>query len=262
MDQIEVTIKIEAKNLINYILIGRSDKIEKLKEQCEKISDVPPEQQILIYKGKILSNDKFISDYNIDDGDNIILNKREDPTPINNPLDQNNDISILKDIFSNNNIINFSNNKEINFNEFSNSCKQIPDLLSFLKKIDFNKYNNFLQSLEARKFFDVLGISSEKFNQILNKPEMKDMMNIILNDPSLLEMGFNNPQIKKIIQNNPFLKFGFQYPQIFLSPQKIQMAQNLFKKDENNMIENSNTGISVSPNPFENSQILNSSGKK
>ena len=79
----------------------------------------------MIYKGKILLNDKFISDYNIDNGDNIILNKREDPTPINNPLDQNNDISILKDIFSNNNIINLSNNKGINFNEFSNSCKQM-----------------------------------------------------------------------------------------------------------------------------------------
>ena len=87
-------------------------------------------------------------------------------------------------------------------------------------------------------------------------------MSIILYDPSLLEIGFNNPKIKKIIQNNPFLKFGFQYPQKFLSPQMIQMAQNLFKKDENNMIESSNTGISVSPNPFENSQILNSSGKK
>ena len=42
MDQIEVTIKIQNKNLMNYMLIGRSDKIEKLKEQCEKISDVPP----------------------------------------------------------------------------------------------------------------------------------------------------------------------------------------------------------------------------
>ena len=40
-----------------------------------KISDVPSNQQILIYKGKILSNDKLISDYNIDNGDNIILKK-------------------------------------------------------------------------------------------------------------------------------------------------------------------------------------------
>ena len=77
MDQIEVIIKIQIKNLKNYMLIGRSDKIEKLKELCEKISDVPPDKQILIYKGKILSNDKFISDYNIDDGDDIILKKRK-----------------------------------------------------------------------------------------------------------------------------------------------------------------------------------------
>ena len=48
-----------------------------------KISDVPPNQQILIYKGKILSNDKFISDYNIDNGDNIILNKKKDLSSVN-----------------------------------------------------------------------------------------------------------------------------------------------------------------------------------
>ena len=77
MDQIEVIIKIQTKNLKNYMLIGRSDKIEKLKEFCEKISDVPPDKQILIYKGKILSNDKLISEYNIDDGDDIILKKRK-----------------------------------------------------------------------------------------------------------------------------------------------------------------------------------------
>ena len=77
MDQIEVIIKIQSKNLMNYMLIGKSDKIEKLKELCEKISDVPQDKQILIYKGKILSNDKLISEYNIDDGDDIILKKRK-----------------------------------------------------------------------------------------------------------------------------------------------------------------------------------------
>ena len=72
MDLIEVTIKLQTKNLMNYMLIGRSDKIEKLKERCEKISDIPLDQQMLIYKGKILSNDNLISDYNIDNDDNII----------------------------------------------------------------------------------------------------------------------------------------------------------------------------------------------
>jgi len=42
----------------------------------KKKSDIPPDKQILIYKGKILSNNQLISDYNIDDGDNITLKKR------------------------------------------------------------------------------------------------------------------------------------------------------------------------------------------
>ena len=117
MDQIELIIKLQNKNLMYYMLIGRSDKIEKLKERCEKISDVPPNQQTLIYKGKILSNDKFISDYNIDNGDNIILNKREKPLPKYNPLFEieNIDISnLFKDFLKENNISS-SDNKEYNF---------------------------------------------------------------------------------------------------------------------------------------------------
>ena len=103
MDQIEVTIKIETKNLINYMIIGRSDKIEKLKEFCEKISDIPSTRQILIYKGKILSNDKLISDYNIDNGQTIILKKREETMDLNVPLDPYYNISNLNNIFSNKN---------------------------------------------------------------------------------------------------------------------------------------------------------------
>ena len=42
----------------------------------------------------------------------------------------------------------------------------------------------------------------------------------------------------------------------------MQMTKNVFKEDEKRMIKSSNTGISLPPDPFENSKILNSSGKK
>jgi len=190
MDQIEVIIKLQTKNLMNYMLIGKSDKIEKLKELCEKISDVPPDKQILIYKGKILSNDKLISDYNIDDGDDIILKEKEDLSPVNNSLVLNFDISNLKDIFSNNNI-SLSNNKEINFADLANMYKQFPDYCTTLQKIDFDKLDNLFQSMGFGKYSDIFGISSQKFNQILNKPDFEDMMNNIFKDPSLIEIAFN-----------------------------------------------------------------------
>ena len=113
-----------------------------------------------------------------------------------------------------------------------------------------------------KAFSDIFGISSQEFNQISNNPKLKDMVNNnILNDPSLLEIAYNDPEIKKIIQNDPILKFGLQNPQLVLSPQIMQMTKNLFNKDEKSMIESSNTEVPVPPDPFEKSQMLNSSRK-
>ena len=147
------------------MLIERSDKIEKLKELCEKISDVSQDKQILIYNGKILSNDKLISDYNINDGDNIILAKKEEPSSVNNSL-----------------VSSLSNNKEIDFTEIANILKQNPFYLSFIQKIDLDKLINFCQSIGLGSFSDIFEIEPQKYKQIINKPEYKDIMNNMLND--------------------------------------------------------------------------------
>ena len=265
MDQIELIIKLQNKNLMNYMLIGRSDKIEKLKERCEKISDVPPNKQILIYKGKILSNDKFISDYNIDNGDNIILKKKEKPSPINNPFANNLDISNLFNDFLEKNNISLSDNKEIDITEIVNIFKKNQDYLSFIQKLDFEKMNNYFQLIGIGNIFDCFDIDQQKYKQILNKNEFKDF-NMLL-DPSILGIIFNNPEIKKKLLNNRFLKFALQNIELLLSSfhdwENFQMFKILAKKDdEKSMIESSNTEIQVPPGPFENSsQILNSSGK-
>ena len=162
MDQIEIKIKLQKNDIkIFYLLIGRSDKIEKLKEVCKILSDIPPDQQILIYKGKILSNDKLISDYNINDRHNIILKKKEEPSPAKAPLEQNSGSSNLK---------------------IKNNIISKDDFLSFLKEM----YNNNLSQLLG------YGNFSDIYKQILNEPNFKDIMNNILNDPSLLEIAFNN----------------------------------------------------------------------
>ena len=261
MDQIEVIIKLQNKNLIYYMLIGRSDKIEKLKEQCEKISDVPPNQQILIYKGKILSNDKLISDYNIDNGDNIILNKKKDLSSANILLKKNSGSSNLINYFLEKNNIMSLNNKEINFTEFANFVKKNPDLLSFLRKMDFDRLDNFYQLIGIGNTLDIFHIDPQKDKQILNKPEIKDLINM-LQDPSILEILFNNPKLKQLFRNYPIFLYAIQNLEKFNSFHNLQMAKNMLKKDdEKSMIESSNTEVPVPPDPFEKSQMLNSSRK-
>ena len=261
IDLIEVTIKLQTKNLMNYMLIGRSDKVEKLKERCEKLSDIPLDQQNLIYKGQRLLNDKLISYYNIDNGDNIILKKKEEPSPVKMPLAQNFDISSLNNILSNKNI-ELLKNKEINCNEIANAYKKIPDYFSILQNIDLEKMNNLLKLIGLGNLSENFESKQQEMNLILNNPECRNMMNNIFKDPSLLEIILNHPEAKKSIQNNPFLKFNLLNPQFSLSPQNLQMAQIMLKKEENIKIENSNTEIKLPPGPFDKSQMLNSSGKK
>ena len=139
------------------------------------------------------------------------LKKKEEPSPAKAPLEQNSGSSNLK---------------------IKNNIISKDDFLSFLKEM----YNNNLSQLLG------YGNFSDIYKQILNEPNFKDIMNNILNDPSLLEIAFNNPKIKKMIQNNPFLKNMHN-----LSLQNLHMAKNYFNEDEKNMNESSNAGTSIPP---------------
>ena len=113
------------------------------------------------------------------------------------------------------------------------------------------------------KFSDALGIESQNYKKILKEPnpKSKNIINNMIKEPSILQIAFNKPEVRKKIQNNPILKFALQNPQIILSPHFVQMSQNIFKENEKSKIESSNSGISVPPDPFESGQMLNSSGK-
>jgi hypothetical protein len=60
--------------------ILKSDTIQAVKEKCEKETKIPPESQNLVYKGRILSNEKLVSDYKIDNDHTIILVKKHIPS--------------------------------------------------------------------------------------------------------------------------------------------------------------------------------------
>ena len=160
MEQIEVNIKLASNNLTYNIPIRKADTILRLKEYCHIISNVPQDQQNLIYKGKILSNEKLIKDYDIENDHNIILVKKEKSNPVNALLLDN---SVSSDLNKKalNYIKSIPDNKEINNNELANFYKQIPDLSSFLK-LDINKVNNLYEFFGLKSFSDMFGINPQK----------------------------------------------------------------------------------------------------
>ena len=266
MEEIEVIIKLSPENQINYISIRKLDTILKLKEHCQIISKIPPDQQNLLYKGKILLNEKLISDYNIENNHEILLVKKVDPTPENVQLNQNsNNLNLNKNVLNNNNI-NFSNNKEINFNEVANVFSKI-NLSPLLNNLDWNNLDNVYQSIGLGRFSDLIGVEPQKIAEMLNDPSFRELLNKVNQDPSLLEMAFRHPVFQEKIRKFPFFNIGFQNLHALLIPHYFQMAQNMIPKKKQNENENYGTGIYEPPCPFENlnnnqiNQMEDSSGQ-
>jgi len=250
MEEIEVNIKIKENNRIYNIPIRKSDTILKLKEYCKIISNIPQDQQNLIFKGKILSDEKLINDYNIDNNNDIFLVKKEDPKSVNISINKTSNNSNPNENFINIKNINFSNKKEINPNDVANAFKNAPNITSFYDNLDLNLMDKFFQIYGLGKFSDLFGVDQQNFKEMLKDPSARDMMNNMVKDPSLVEMSLNNPIVKEKIKNIPLLNFIFQNPNLMINPQSLQMTQNAFREKERNSIESSNVEISVPPDPF------------
>ena len=261
MDQIEVKIKLETNNKIYYLPIRKSNTILKLKEYCKIISNIPQDKQNLLYKGKILLDEKLISDYNIENNHDIILVKKEELKSKNTLLIQNYNNS--NNNFQNNNDINFLNNKKIIANRIADAYKQLPDLLSYYKSIDANKVDDLCKSLGFKGVEDLCGVNLEEYKKILKGNSIKDLMDMS-KEPSIIEMALNNPANQEKIKKFPFLKFALQNPSLIYSPSNLQMVKNMLNENERKSIENSGIGISIPPDPFKNSSGLmsNNTGNK
>jgi len=247
MEEIEVNIKLAANNQIYSLPIRKSETILKLKEYCQIISNIPPAQQNLLYKGKILSNEKLIKDYDIKNNHEIILVKEEEKKTVN--------------------IQQFSDNKELNPKKIAKAFGQIPDLLSFCEKMDLYKIGNYVRLILNTNSSGPSKFEAQELKESLNEYSNKDFIKNINKDPSFAEKFFSDPKIQKEIQDIPIFRIWFQNPEVYITPQNFQKILNMFKEDEKNMNEISNIGISIPPDPFESinsnqsSQIMNSSGK-
>jgi ubiquilin len=268
MEEIEVNIQLKTNNKIYNLPIRKSDTILKLKEYCKVISDIPQDQQNLMYKGIKLVNEKLISDYNIENDQTIILVKKEELRPGNVPINQNlNNINLFENCINNFKNLDFSNNKEVEINQLAKYMSKIPNFFSFVSSMDVNLINNLCHSIGIGKLSEMVGVEPQEMEKMLKDPSVKNIMNNVFKDPSSIEAILNEPIIRTRFLNNPLLKMFLQNPQIMMSPQNIQLAQMMFGANRKNPIENNSDKNSVPPDPFGNlnnnqiNQIMNSLGQ-
>lgn len=73
---ISIKIKLTNNNLNFEVKVLPSQTVLDLKKACSETSKLTEKEQNLVYKGRILVDDKMISDYNIQNDHTIILVKK------------------------------------------------------------------------------------------------------------------------------------------------------------------------------------------
>jgi len=263
MEEIQIKIKMTSNAQVYTVKVAKNDTILKLKEECEKETKIPPKSQNLVYKGRILANEKLISDYNIENDHTIILvkkhtapapteNKPPTTTTTNTNTNTNNNTNTNTNTNTNPNT---NNNAGNNQNPFMGMGGQMPDLSSLLGNIDPNQINNMMQSMGGLGGLGGLGgMNQQAIGQLLSNPMYMQMMNSMLQNPEMIQMALNSPQMRQLAQNNPQMQAILNNPQLMqqmLNPQTLQMMSNLFSgmanQNQNNQSQNSNQGTGTNP---------------
>ena len=75
-DLITLKIKQTNNNQTFDVKVMQSQTVLELKKECSETSGLSDSQQNLVYKGRILADEKLVGDYNIQEGHTIILVKK------------------------------------------------------------------------------------------------------------------------------------------------------------------------------------------
>ena len=178
MEEIKIKIKMRSNQKVYIIPIYKSNTIFKLKEKCEKETNIPVFQQNLIYKGRKLLNEKLIKDYNLDNEHTIILVKEHAPIDLTSEL---------------------CSNLGLNPNDLSNMPQGI-EIISNLNLIstDPHNFNQFLRNPLILQIFINLLKDPSMFQMMINNP----FNQILFRNNPFLQTVFNNSQIFQLI-NKP-----------------------------------------------------------
>ena len=263
-EEIQVKIKMTSNAQVYTVKVLKSDTILTLKEKCQKETEVPPESQNLVYKGRILANEKLVSDYKIENDHTIILVKKHSPsqpsteskpTSSNTTANTSNNNANANNINNNaNNNTNNNNNNNSNWNNnpfMGMGGGQMPDLSQLgdlMGNIDPNELNSMMQNFGMGNLGN-MGMNPQMMNQIFSNPMYMQMMQNMLQNPELLQMALNSPQMRQLAQNNPQMQAILNNPQLIqqmLNPQTLQMMSSMFQgmggnaNNQNNQNNNNN----------------------
>mmetsp|Transcript_20243 Transcript_20243/g.23103 ORF Transcript_20243/g.23103 Transcript_20243/m.23103 type:complete len:555 (+) Transcript_20243:121-1785(+) len=190
-----ITLHVRLSNGTNFPILIKDDSLTGTtvlsvkKEIFEKEGDCPTERQRLIFKGRILEDDRTLSDYGIEDGSTIHLVKSRAST--GSPATNNNVAST-------------------------------PSSGVTQQEQQQRQTNPFMMPSMAPDFSQMQQqMTPERMSQMMNSPLMQGLLD---NPETMRAMMEMNPQMRQLMESNPQLREVMNNPQLLR--QSMEMMRN------------------------------------
>lgn len=217
-EEIKIKVKQTSSNTTDEILINEDATVAELKTKIEEKTGFKPEVQNLVYKGRILANDKTLSSYSLKTDHVVILVKKfvEEKKPEVTTTTTTNTTTN-----SNSSVPNTSNSN-LNQDPFSMYGGLGGDLGGLGGGLGggFGGFGGLGGTGGLGGNLDINQITN-----LMNNPMYQQAMDSMLSNPQMLQQMLNNPQIKPLLDQNPQLRTMMSSPEflrMMMNPQTLQ----------------------------------------
>lgn len=222
MEEIQLRIKLMDNNYETFTLkIKNCFRVLQLKEECEKITKIPLSSQNLVYNGRILGNDRLLTDYDIKNNSLLHLVKKHEVQSIKEENSFKNE-NIPNNILTNNSRTNSNLSSNYSNKKEDSSESTISTKIGKFNKKDYNDYLKYINEIKNSG----LNPNPQTIEKCLKNPIIKKLIEkISQNDSSFLEIS-KNLDLNELGEYKTLIQEFQKNPDIFKSLFSSEMYQN------------------------------------
>ena len=260
MTEIKIKIKTTYTSDINVVTVNSDSKVEEVMKKIEEYSSIPPSNQKLIFKGKILKPEEPISSYKIENDSVIIMvktvsaqNPQPSPAPSSNVSsnpEENITIKVKTNLDAS--VHSIPINKNATVLGLKGEIEKVTHVPPAQQKLVIKgrtmKDSDPISTYELNNDSVIAMIKTGGNSQApglgglgglggqMDDPLQQQALNAVLNNPQMLNQLLNSPEMRPLLQNNPNIRQVLQNPQLrqlLLNPNLLQNLGNLGRGGNN-----------------------------
>jgi len=251
MTDINIKIKTTYSPELKTVTVKSDCKVEDIMKEIEKYSNIPPDGQKLIFKGKILKPEESIATYKIENDCTLIMVKTVKPatagTVSSNPED-NITIKVKTNLDATIHSVTINKNATVLGlkGEVEKATHVPPAQQKLIIKGKTMKDSDPISTYNLANDSTIAmiragggpepnmgmglpnlgnlgglgglggpgGMNPGQLGEMMNNPEYQRAMNAVLSNPAVLNQVLNSPQIRPLLEQNPQLRAMLQNPQM------------------------------------------------